>query len=176
MSLARKSALRNVGISLVCLAIAVFMLVSNRHSRGVPPNLGVASGVMKDWSVIGSGKTLRFTFEGDHRDYRLDPILYREAMNQKVPSEFRKGAKVEISARQEELESASGSTIAWVRSVSVDGKPVLEAKSAASIAASNDRWGYALVLLALASLVYNLVRWQSAGARPNNTFERTRGR
>jgi hypothetical protein len=87
MSLARKAALRNAGISLACFTIAVFMLVSNRHSRGAPPNLGVASG-----------------------------------------------------------------------------------------AASNDRWGYAFALFALAALIYNLVRWQFPGAGPNTSFERTRER
>jgi hypothetical protein len=175
MPLAGNSALRNVGISFACLAISVFILVSNRYSRGVPRDVAVASGVLNEWSVIGSGKTLRFSFEGDRRDYRVDPIYFRGAMNKKVPDEFRKGATVEISARQEELASTSGSTVAWVKSISVNGDRVLDAESVDMIAASNDRWGYAFVLLSLAALLYNLARWFS-GARPNTSFERTRDR
>jgi hypothetical protein len=169
MSLPGDPALRNAAISFVCLAISVFMLVSNRHGRGVPTDLVVASGVMNEWAVIGSGKTLRFSFEGDRRDYRVDPVYFRGAMNQKVPSGFRRGAKVEISARQEELDSTADSTIMWVKSISVEGKPVLEAKSVDSADVSNDRWAYAFILSALAALIYNLAKWQPPGARPNKS-------
>jgi hypothetical protein len=91
MSVAANSALRNVALSAGCLAIAVFILASNIRSRGSPSDLAVVTGTLNEWSVLGNGKTLRFSFEGDRRDYRVDPTYFRDAMSQNVPSEFQEG-------------------------------------------------------------------------------------
>lgn len=176
MSLSGNSAIRNAAVSAGCLAIAVFILASNIQGRGTPADLVRVTGILNEWSVLGSGKTLRFSFDDDHRDYRVDPIYFRDAMSQRVPGEFRRGARVEVSARQTELASTSGSENVWVRSISVAGKSILDAKAVDSVASANDRWGYAFVFLALAALIYNLIRWRFPRVRPNTSLGRTRAR
>jgi hypothetical protein len=176
MSARGNSALRNVALSAGFLVIALFVQVSNIRGRGAPADLGVVAGTLKEWSVIGSGKTLRFTINDDFRDYRVDPVHFRSAMDQRVPIEFRTGAGVEVVARRAELANASDSKNIWVRAISIDGKSILDTKAVDSADVVNDRWGYALVLFALAALIYSLIRWQLAGARPNTSLERTRER
>jgi hypothetical protein len=176
MALASSPAIRNVVVSAGCLAVAIFVLASNIRGRESQSDLAVATGTLNEWSVLASGKTLRFSFDGDHRDYRVDPTYFRDAMSQKVPSEFRRGARVEVSALQSELAYTSGSKNVWVRSISVDGKSILNTRSVNSVAQANDRWGYAFVLMAAVALIYNLVKWQFPGARPNTPLERARGR
>jgi hypothetical protein len=126
--------LKNFLLSTAFLAMVIFVLAFNARARPGRDELAKFTGNLVEWSVVGAGKALRFSLEGGSADFRLDPKYFRDALKRRVPSEFRKGARVTVTARRSELQSPStpllsNSEIVWVRGIDVDEIPVLEPSS-----------------------------------------------
>ena len=173
--------LKNLLLSTAFLAMVIFVFASNARERTGRDELAKFTGNLVEWSVVGAGSTLRFSLEGGRADFRLDPKYFRDALKRRVPSAFRKGARVTVTARRAELQSPStpllsNSKVVWVRGIDVDEIPVLEPRSVEAADTSDDRWGYVLLASAIGAFLYTFMKWKLAKWRPNKSFERTRDR
>ena len=173
--------LKNFLLATAFLAMVIFVLASNARARTGRDDLAKFTGNLVEWSVVSAGKTLRFSLEGGRADFRLDPKYFRDSLKRRVPSEFRKGARVTVTARRSELQSPStpllsNIEIVWVRGIDVDEVSVLEPRSVEAADASDDRWGYVLLASASGAFLYTFMKWKLIKWRTNKSFERTRGR
>jgi hypothetical protein len=172
---------KNFVASTVLLTVAIVMLVSNTGGRAERGEFGKFSGNLIEWSVAGRDPFFRFSLEGNRADFRLDPMYFRDVLNRRVPSEFRKGARVTVTASRAELRNPTASAfsnveIVWVRGIDVDGSTVLDSRSVEAADSANDRWGYALLVFAIGAFLYSFTKWQLPRLRSNRSLERTRGR
>jgi hypothetical protein len=148
---------------LVTIGINIFNS-SRTASRG--PDTTVV-GTLQDWGKIGRRKspTLRFRLQEYVPDFRVDPGLFRETMHKEIPPTFRTEATVEVVVSAIEMQSPSRPTlntdepIVWVRGLSVDGVQLIRSTDSKAWDRKNAAWGYALVLAALAFLVYSYAKW-----------------
>jgi hypothetical protein len=151
------------------LVMVVLVQGYNWFHRVNPDEQGHVSGTLVEWSDITTGRggpTLRFTITGFAADFRVDPNLFREVMASRVPADFKAGAAIDVVAAQSMIASPSRPPLArdlgivWVNGLSVNGTRLFDVQAVLRHESKDRFWGYGIVGVALAFLVYGFVDWR----------------
>lgn len=161
--------------ALLALFAALFVNWFNYTKRIIPSDLTQVSGVLMESSTIGSAKrppTPRFTLSGNAADFRIDPRVFRDVMPGGFPADFIPGAKLAVLVDKHELASPAKpplnpqASVIWVNGLTVNGRRQFGVPDVSKSEATNDRWGLALLVGALAFVAYATIsRRNVPGAR-----------
>lgn len=141
------------------------------------------SGTLADYEVIGRRKSpaLRFRLNEERLDFRVDPSIFREAMHDAVPVQFRRGASIRILVMAEEYAEPvrpllnSDAQIVWVHGLRVDEVEIFRIDDVFAWERKNRRWSYALFACALIAVAYFGIKWHR-GNGPTNRSTRSRAK
>lgn len=143
------------------------------------------SGTLKEHEVFGRRKspTLRFKLAESELDFRVDPSLYRYAMEKVLPPGFEPGAAISVLVMKSELAQPDSPIlngnlrIAWVHGLTVNGREIFGLSEMRTWEREDQYWGYALLAGSLAAAVYFGVKWRrSSGPTSRSTRPRARTR
>jgi hypothetical protein len=162
--------------------ICCLLVVTVRESDASQPHVEV-SGTLADYEVIGRRKSpaLRFRLREERLDFRVDPAIFREAMNRAVPVQFQRDAPVRILVMAEEYAQPvrpllnSDVQIAWVHGLSVGDQEAFSVADVFAWERKNQRWSYALLAFAVLLAAYFGIRWRLS-RRPTSRSNRSRAK
>ena len=165
---AKSRAKATVVVAVIAVVVLSGVAVFNENQRRARGPQVTVSGRLLEWGTIGRTKSpaLRFRIEGQEPDFRIDPALFREAMDKTVPAEFQKDARIEVVVSEDELRSPSrpplnrDTPIVWVRALTVNDLPVLKKIDADTWDRKNSVWSYALIAAAIGYLFYAVAKWR----------------
>jgi hypothetical protein len=147
----------------VMVAINIF-IVRGVIARG--PDATVV-GTLTDWGTLGRREkpTLRFRLQEHEPDFRVDPGVFSDTLDNDIPPGFRRGARIEVVAAAGEIQFPSrpllrpDEPIVWVRALSVDGVPLIRLADSQEWDRKNGAAGYVLIVAGFVFLGYSYVKW-----------------
>lgn len=163
------------GFALFCVAIVVMDWNDDATRAHVE-----VSGMLKEHEVFGRRKspTLHFKLAESELDFRIDPSLFRYAMEKVVPPEFEPGAAISVLVMKDEFAQPdrpllnSDLRIVWVHGLTIDGREIFGLREMHAWEREDRYWGYALLVCVLASVIYFGIKWQR-GVGPTSRSTRS---
>jgi hypothetical protein len=162
-------------LTTISVVIVIYMMGSNYlHLVDTEKQIHIR-GRLIEWSEIAlsnnRGKTPRFTLVGHSNDFRIDPYLFRDAMNGIMPAAFRPGADVDVTVDSREYKSPvrpvlnPEAKIVWVNGLAIDGVKQFGIEDVVRREKKDRIWSYVLLAFWLAACVYFWLNWRSQTMR-----------